>query len=347
MNKLSNIQISRIVVLSGIVILIALCFLFAMRVTARAKKTPLSSLTGGETGKIYYESANFGNDYYQLFSGIPSNDKVVVFGDLKIPKGIKDKVPAIVFEHGSGGWTQTHKRWLKLFNKMGIATFRINSFSPRKATSTVGKQHIVPSSSMIADSYNALKLLSTHPKIDRERIGIMGSSKGGIVALYSAYEPIRQSMVNGDLKFALHIPLYPFCMKLEKVQMTGAPILILIGEKDDWTPAKFCTELIKDLKDADYDANIIVYPDAHHGFDSYGDFSYIAKAYRVEDCRIIIKANGEQIEATTGISLRTPEEEIKALTKCATRGVHIGRNSAARKKANEDVKKFVTKAFGL
>jgi hypothetical protein len=165
MNKLSNIQISRIVVLSGIVILIALCFLFAMRVTARAKKTPLSSLTGGETGKIYYESANFGNDYYQLFSGIPSNDKVVVFGDLKIPKGIKDKVPAIVFEHGSGGWTQTHKRWLKLFNKMGIATFRINSFSPRKATSTVGKQHIVPSSSMIADSYNALKLLSTHPKI--------------------------------------------------------------------------------------------------------------------------------------------------------------------------------------
>ena len=37
----------------------------------------------------------------------------------------------------------------------------------------------------------------------------------------------------------------------------------------------------------------------------------------------------------------------KAFTKCRTRGVHIGRNSAARKKANEDVKKFVTKAFGL
>ena len=347
MNKLSNIQISRIVVLSGIVILIALCFLFAMRVTARAKKTPLSSLTGGETGKIYYESANFGIGYYQLFSRIPSNDKVVVFGDLKIPKGIKEKVPAIVFVHGSAGWHRRHKSWLKLFNKMGIATFRINSFSPRKVTSTIGKQHILPTSSMIADSYNALKLLSTHPKIDRERIGIMGWSKGGVAALYSACEPIRQSMVNGDLKFALHISLYPFCMKLEKIQMTGAPILILIGEKDESTPAKFCTELIKDFKDADYDANIIVYPDAHHGFDSYQDFSYIAKAYRVEDCRIIIKANGEQIETTTGISLRTPEEEIKALTKCGTRGVHLGRNGAAREKANEDVKKFVTKAFGL
>ncbi len=347
MNKLNNIQISRIVVLSGIVIFIALFSLFAMRVTARAKKTPLSSLTGGETGKIYYESANFGTDYYQLFSGIPSNDKVVVFGDLKIPKSIKDKVPAIVFVHGSAGWHRRHKRWLKLFNKMGIATFRINSFSPRKVTSTIGKQHILPTSSMIADSYNALKLLSTHPKIDRERIGIMGWSKGGVAALYSASEPIRQSMVNGDLKFALHIPLYPFCMKLEKIQMTGAPILILIGEKDESTPAKFCTELIKDFKDADYDANIIVYPDAKHSFDGYSDISYISQGYRREDCRVIIKANGEQIETTTGISLRTPEGYIEALTKCGTPGAHIGRNSAARKKAYEDVKNFVTKAFGL
>jgi dienelactone hydrolase len=347
MNKLSNIQISRIVVLSGIVILIALCFLFAMRVTARAKKTPLSSLTGGETGKIYYESANFGIGYYQLFSRIPSNDKVVVFGDLKIPKGIKDKVPAIVFVQGSAGWHRRHKRWLKLFNKMGIATFRINSFSSRKVTSTIGKQYILPTSSMIADSYNALKLLSTHPKIDRERIGIMGSSKGGIVALYSAYEPIRQSMVNGDLKFALHIPLYPFCMKLEKVQMTGAPILILIGEKDRGTPAKFCTELIKDFKDADYDTNIIVYPDAYHAFDGFWDLSFIREAYSREDCRVIIKANGETIETTTGIPLRTPEGWIKAFIKCGTPGTHIGRNSAARKKAYEDVKNFVTKTFGL
>jgi dienelactone hydrolase len=154
-------------------------------------------------------------------------------------------------------------------------------------------------------------------------------------------------MVNGDLKFALHIPLYPFCMKLEKIQMTGAPILILIGEKDRSTPAKFCTELIKDFKDADYDANIIVYPDAKHSFDTFSNISYISQGYSRGDCRIIIKANGEQIETTTGISLRTPEGYIEALKKCGTSGAHIGRNSAARKKAYEDVKNFVTKAFGL
>lgn len=73
---------------------------------------------------------------------------------------------------------------------------------------------------------------------------------------------------------------------------TGAPIHILTGDLDDWVPAAACTTLVSDLRrngmrssggrsDGGSDsmgpglqpgevavpASIIVYPDAHHGFD--------------------------------------------------------------------------------
>ena len=47
-------------------------------------------------------------------------------------------IGAIVFVHGSGGWRKSHEHWLKTFNKMGIATFRLSSFEPRGISRTVG-----------------------------------------------------------------------------------------------------------------------------------------------------------------------------------------------------------------
>jgi hypothetical protein len=65
-------------------------------------------------------------------------------------------------------------------------------------------------------------------------------------------------MIIGKLKFAFHIALYPSCYGFESVQMTGAPILTLMGEKDDWTPAATCVNLTNTLKIVGYATNIIL-----------------------------------------------------------------------------------------
>jgi dienelactone hydrolase len=55
-----------------------------------------------------------------------------------------------------------------------------------------------------------------------------------------------------------------------------APVLILIGEKDDWTPAAPCRKLTDAAQEAGYPVTIKVYPRAHHSFDSDKPVRYVA-----------------------------------------------------------------------
>ncbi len=153
-----------------------------------------------------------------------------------IPPEAAAPAPVMIFMHGSSGWSRTHERYLKAFWKMGVATFRTDSFTTRKVSSTVGRQRLVHRAKMMADAYHALTLLRTHPRLDPERIGLMGASKGGGVALFTAWEFWTKTALPGPARFALHIPLYPNCSTtFEANELSGAPVLILVGDQDDWT----------------------------------------------------------------------------------------------------------------
>ena len=55
-----------------------------------------------------------------------------------------------------------------------------------------------------------------------------------------------------------------------------APLLILIGEKDDWTPAEPCRLLTEAARQAGSPMTIKIYPGAHHSFDSNAPVRYVA-----------------------------------------------------------------------
>lgn len=288
--------------------------------------------------KITFQSSN-PYDFIHILDGLENDPDAKVYGNLSIPKS-DSKVPAIVFLHGAGGYkSEKYGKWMKMFSRMGIATFALESFKGRKAKSIK-----VTRTMMTVDALMALKVLSNHPKIDKDRIGVMGASKGGGVAMFTAWEPIRQAVV-GDLKFAFHLALYPSCYEWEKVEFSKAPILILIGEKDTWTPTEFCIDFIDSLTKAGHvNAEIIVYPGAYHVFDAHYELQTFSKGLDMTDCRINVKASGESELA--GFSLSKADTRMKALKKCLKRGNKAGLNSKAKEMAMKDVKAFVTKSFG-
>jgi dienelactone hydrolase len=63
----------------------------------------------------------------------------------------------------------------------------------------------------------------------------------------------------------LNVSYYPDC-SISAAIMT-APTLILIGEADDWTPAKTCRGLAALPRREGAAVEFTVYPGAYHGFD--------------------------------------------------------------------------------
>jgi dienelactone hydrolase len=116
----------------------------------------------------------------------------------------------------------------------------------------------VPTAANVADALAALRLLATHPRIDPERIGVIGFSKGGQVALYTALEPFRRAIIDDDRRFAAHVALYPYCNDWYQAErIDGAPMLLLLGGRDDYTPAEPCRGYAEWFRSAGADTSVI------------------------------------------------------------------------------------------
>jgi dienelactone hydrolase len=133
--------------------------------------------------------------------------------------------------------------------------------------------------SRAADMYATLAYLRTLPYVDAGRVGLMGGSHGGATTLTAMAEPKA-----GAAGFCAGLALYPACalrMGAWKENLTGvyeaaAPVRILIGEADDWTPARNCRKLAESARQAGHPVTLKVYPGAHHAFDSANPVRYVA-----------------------------------------------------------------------
>lgn len=244
---------------------------------------------------------------------------VTIAAELLYPSEIKDKMPALVFMHGSGGRLARHQRYLELARDRGFVTLQLDSFGPRGVTSTVGNQTNVTAAMMATDVLRALTLLAARPDIDPTRIVIMGSSKGAIAALFAAWSPVREK-VAGTLDYAGYILLYPFCAAIEDGRVTANPVHVFIGEMDNWTPAAPCIAQVERMKRLGRNWSITLYDDAYHGFDAQIDgVRSMPHAYSMVDCGVALRADGYEYETGSGFLL-TKAERPKAFRSCAKKG---------------------------
>ena len=135
-------------------------------------------------GDFFYESASPFE-----FTDILNSTKQEIhqaFGTLILPEEKKDSYPLVICMHGSMGWRGHHHEHSVNFLNNGFAIFRVNSFDARGVVSIVEDQIQVTLATVLADCFNALKLLSDHPDIDSKQIYIAGWSLGGSTAIYSA-----------------------------------------------------------------------------------------------------------------------------------------------------------------
>ncbi|MFK7794492.1 MAG: dienelactone hydrolase family protein [Gammaproteobacteria bacterium] len=200
-----------------------------------------------------------------------SSVELLVWVSLPDPVKFQAPYPAVVLLHSSWGLSSQESFYSKVFADMGIAVYVIDSFSPRGVGKTSLDQSLVSSASMIQDAYQVLNYLQNLPEINNKKIAVMGFSKGGIAAFYSAFDEIKSAVSeNKDAMFAAHVAYYPWCgIRLQNMKTTSKPILIQGGGKDTITPVEKCVQLAEEELSVEekYFVAIKTHINARHAFD--------------------------------------------------------------------------------
>jgi dienelactone hydrolase len=179
--------------------------------------------------------------------------------------------PAIVMMHDCSGLGPRSSgapgRWAKELVAQGYVIVMPDSFSTRGfpngvCTDASPKRVDVRPGVRVRDAREALAYARSLPEVDGRRVGIMGGSHGGTTTLAALAAPRG---------FAAGIALYPRCGFFTQFR-GSAPLLILAGELDDWTPAAECRLLANAEK-----VTLKVYPGVHHSFDSPRPKRYVAE----------------------------------------------------------------------
>jgi len=224
--------------------------------------------TSGAQGKVTRDQI--------LFRAATAQDPgVEVKGELRIPETGHDRVPAVLVLHTANGIDATAKPYIELLNGAGIATLEIEMF-PNKASLPKTTRVVMP------HAFGSLLYFASHPRIDPQRVGVLGFSYGGIISLLMASDEVAKQYTGGKAKFAAHIAVYPVCWLHSVVltgknrvygadtyrRATGAPVHILTGEYDDYDDPDSCPKFVAALpEEVRGHFAVTVYPGAHHGFD--------------------------------------------------------------------------------
>ena len=292
-----------------------------------------SCLLGQNKEEIFFESANpFAMS--DVINNLKNQEKQEVYGILTLPTDSlsNQKYPLIIGVAGSLAWRDHHYEYLDMYQQAGFATFELKSFKSRDVESTVGSQVEVTTAMMILDAYRALEKLSQHPNIDKERVSITGWSLGGAVSLFSGWLPIKNAITK-DVSFASHLPIYPPCfVDPENTDFTDAPIHILIGEIDNWTPAKPCIEFVKKINNKG-NVGLTIYPKAHHSFDSKSPLEQNEDGLSFKDCLFKLTEDGDVLMNYLSLPMSSPFMQKIGFLFCVEKGVTLGGNPVAREKA--------------
>jgi dienelactone hydrolase len=229
---------------------------------------PALALWAAGPAAASYETAWVEFNALERFNGEPVELSALMYR----PAGT-GPFPALVLMHGCGGMvtnqgyvTASYRYWAELLALEGYVALLVDSFGPRgyRSICELQARPIRESRERADDIYAAREWLAAQPYVARNRIGVIGWSNGASGTLHG----MRESRPHRGIRAA--VAFYPGCRTLARSKTPYrpyAPLLILAGEADDWTPATPCVELAAIARKQGAAMEIVTYPGAHHSFD--------------------------------------------------------------------------------
>jgi dienelactone hydrolase len=171
--------------------------------------------------------------------------------------------PAIVLAHTCAGVNAQTEIWGKRLASWGYVVLAPDSFGPRGVSSVCQRGNVVSGGTRVADIAGAMDFLNAQPFVRKNEIGLIGHSHGG----WTAMRAVQKSYALAARGLKAAVAYYPACQAAFDSDV-DVPLLILVGDRDDWTPADNCRKLQAVGFTRPGLVEAVYYPDAYHSFDS-------------------------------------------------------------------------------
>jgi dienelactone hydrolase len=169
--------------------------------------------------------------------------------------------PAVVVLHGCGGISSHAMAIADRLGGWGYVALTVDTLGSRGIDTGCYSGTFVDQA---FDAYAGLRYLSTLEVVDAERVALFGQSMGGSATLYAMDHDLAAQYFGHT--FRAGIAYYPRCVVAPEPAMT-APVLILIGEADQWSSVDACKMLRDHARSDSATIDLTVYPGVHHAFD--------------------------------------------------------------------------------
>jgi dienelactone hydrolase len=194
---------------------------------------------------------------------------------LRIPE-TPGKRPAVIILHGSAGPSEREGGYADPLNAAGFITVEPDQWSPRGlGGGSDGRPRTIHET--LPDLYGARAFLAAHPRVDPDRIGVIGFSFGAVATMLAATRAQNAPFI-GEAHFAALMPVYPICHLYNRIpgfefgDLVGAPVLIVTGALDGYDNDPGAgPKLVASLSPVDRaKVRVEVIAEAQHGFDMPG-----------------------------------------------------------------------------
>lgn len=190
--------------------------------------------------------------------------------------------PALVLQHQCGGlgnarWqNRSMLEWARRAVERGYVALLVDSLGPRGVESVcMGPRGGVNLMRGVRDAHQAAEHLRRFDFVDKERVALAGFSWGAMIGVLASSRHWGNSVGYGS-RFAAVVSLYPGCFTI-RPPGSGAyeivnndidrPLLVLMGEKDNETPADECVSRLEGARANGAPVEWHVYPGLTHCWD--------------------------------------------------------------------------------
>ena len=179
--------------------------------------------------------------------------------DCFLPSSEKQRFPAIIGLHGSGGGHASMAEPASLLAAQGYAVYVLHYFERTETAQIDSLQTVFRHfPAWMKTLWDAVTFVASQPSVDPERIGLLGFSLGAYLALSAAAIDSRVKIVVdyfGGFPKEMKLFMRRFC-----------PVLILHGDQDATVPVAEAYHLQQMLDKKQIPYEMKIYPGVGHGF---------------------------------------------------------------------------------